>query len=294
MAHDVWRTDALPIESTTRTRTLDWRRLRPDWLRELAKRWARHKLRLGISPVHVNGVRLAALRLAEFTEHAGWPLDSPACLTRELFDAFQDHVWLIPHGQLYKGQIAFGVKQLFEESHDLGWIRLRNPRVFLPGELPARGGGLPRALPATVVKRLNDSDALGLLTVAERAMVLVLMDGGLRATDTARLRFDVVMVGSDGAPYLRYWNHKRRREAVVPVSDRAVDAIAAQQGWVREHFPGCEWLFPRLLANGRGKEPMGYGAVYVRELADARRRTIRRSRMVDEFADLLGGATDGA
>ena len=34
-------------------------------------------------------------------------------------------------------------------------------------------------------------------------------------------------------------------------------------------------------------------AVYVRELADARRRTMRRSRMVDEFADLLGGATDG-
>jgi hypothetical protein len=29
-------------------------------------------------------------------------------------------------------------------------------------------------------------------------------------------------------------------------------------------------------------------AVYVRELADARRRTMRRSRMVAEFADVLG------
>lgn len=260
--HDVWRTDALPVDKITRTRTLDWRLVRPGWLRELAKRWARHKLRHGVSPVHVNGVRLAAIRLAEFTESAGWPLDDPGCLTRELFDAFLDHVRCIPHGSPYKGQIAYGVKQLFEDSHDLGWIRLRNPRVFLPGELPARSGGLPRALPAPIVQRLNDSGALALLSVAERAIALVLMDGGLRATDTARLRFDVVTTGSDGAPYLRYWNHKRRREAVVPITDRAVDAIAAQQAWVHEHFPECEWLFPRLNANGRGREPMGYGFVY--------------------------------
>jgi integrase len=260
--HDVWRTDSLPIDKHTRTRTLDWRRIRPDWLRELSKRWARHKLRHGLSGVHVNGVRLAVIRLVEFTETAGWPLDDPGCLTRELFDAFLDHVRCIPHGQLYKGQIANGVKQLFEESHDLGWIRLRNPRVFLPGELPHRRGTLPRDLPAPTVKRLNEPGALGLLAVDERAAVTVLMDGGLRATDTARLRFDVVTVGSDGAPYLRYWNHKRRREAVVPISDRAAEAIAAQQAWVREHFPGCEWLFPRLNANGRGKEPMGYAFVY--------------------------------
>jgi integrase len=30
-------------------------------------------------------------------------------------------------------------------------------------------------------------------------------------------------------------------------------------------------------------------AVYVRELSDARRRTMRRSRMAEEFADVLGG-----
>jgi len=31
-------------------------------------------------------------------------------------------------------------------------------------------------------------------------------------------------------------------------------------------------------------------AVYVRELADARRRTMRRSKMVAEFSDVLRGA----
>ena len=77
--------------------------------------------------------------------------------------------------------------------------------------------------------------------------MLVLIDCGLRAIDTARLKIDAVISGSDGAPYLRYFNHKRSREAVVPLSDRAAQAIAAQRASVRESYPeDCEWLFPRL------------------------------------------------
>ena len=260
---DVWDTRALPIDQVPRRIcTLDWRAIDPTWLRELCKRWARHRLRHGLSTGTVNTVRLAVVRLVEFCDQAGWPLDAPACLTRELFDAFLDHVRSQDRGWAYKRQITAGVKQLFEETHDLGWIRLRNPRVYLPGELPDRGDYLPRALPAEIVKRLNEPEALELLGIDERAAALVLMDCGLRATDTTRLRVDGVLVGSDGAPYLRYWNHKRRREAIVPISDRAAEAIAAQQAWVREHFPGCEWLFPRPYANGRGKQPMGYGFIF--------------------------------
>jgi hypothetical protein len=57
--------------------------------------------------------------------------------------------------------LAGGVKQLFEEAHDLGWISLRHPRVYLPGELPRGRDHLPRALPAAVVKRLNPDRAVG-------------------------------------------------------------------------------------------------------------------------------------
>jgi integrase len=212
--------------------------------------------------VHITAVRHATIRFGEFCEQHGWPLDSAGCLSRELFDAFLDHVRCLPSGESHRHAIACGVKQLFEETHDLGWIELRNPRVYLPGEIPTRRAWLPRALPAAVMNRLNQPGALDGLGVRERAIVLVLMDGGLRASDTIRLALDPVTTGSDGAPYLRYWNHKRRREAVVPISDRATDAIAAQAAWVREHFPGCGWLFPRVNANGRGQQPSSYGHVY--------------------------------
>ena len=282
-AHDVWYIDALPVDRAARHfRTLDWRSIEPGWLRGLAKRWARHKLRNGISLVHVTAVRLATVRFGEFCEQHGWPLDGAGCLSRELFDAFLDHVRCLPTGEAHKHAIACGVKQLFEETHDLGWIELRNPRVYLPGEIPTRRDWLPRALPAAVVNRLNEPDAVADLGVNERAIVLVLMDGGLRASDTIRLALDPVTTGSDGAPYLRYWNHKRRREAVVPISDRAVEAIAAQAAWVREHFPGCGWLFPRVNANGRGQQPASYGLVY-----DTLRRWAKALDLRDEHGQSL-------
>jgi len=253
-AEDVWYARTLPIDEVPlRLSRFDWRPIRPVWLRELCKRWARQRLRGGLSTSHVGAVRGALIHLVEFCERAGWPLDDRECLTRELFDAFLDEVRGADWGVKHKRQTTSGVKQLFEESHDFGWIRLRNPRVYLPGELPSDRGRLPRDLPAEIVKRLNEPSALGLLGVGERAAVLILMDCGLRATDTARLRADALITGSDRAPYLRYWNHKRHREAIVPISDRAAEAIAAQRAWVDEHYPDCEWLFPRLNANGRGQ-----------------------------------------
>jgi integrase len=262
---DVWHLRALPIDAAARMAkrgTLDWRPVEPAWLRELCKRWARHRLRQGASAGHIGQVRRAVLALVEFCERAGWPLDSPACLTRELFDAFLDHVRAADQGTTVKHRDAVGVRQLFEQTHDLGWISLRNPRVYLRGELPRIRDHLPRALPPAVVKRLNEPGAFELLRQDERAAVLVLMDCGLRARDSARLRIDAVITGSDGAPYLRYWNHKRRREAVVPISDRAAEAIAVQRASVHERFPECEWLFPRLLANRRGQRPMDYAFVW--------------------------------
>jgi integrase len=171
-------------------------------------------------------------------------------------------VRVLDQGATVKHRLAVGVPQLFEQADDLGWISLHNPRVYLRGELPRIRDHLPRALPPAVIKRLNEPGAPELLREDERAGVLVLMDCGLRARDAARLRIDAVITGSDGAPYMRYWNHKRRREAVVPLSDRAAEAIAVQRASVRERFPECEWLFPRLLANRRGQRPMDYAFVW--------------------------------
>jgi hypothetical protein len=82
-------------------------------------------------------------------------------------------------------------------------------------------------------------------------------------------------------PVLRYFNHKRSREAIVPISDRAAHAIAAQRAWVRASYPeDCEWLFPRAKANSLGKQPRGYTFIY-----ETLRRWAQALDLRDEHGD---------
>ena len=55
---------------------------------------------------------------------------------------------------------------------------------------------------------------------AYRLITIVLMRSGLRVTDALRLRADCITTDAEGAPYLRYFNHKMSRDALVPIDDR--------------------------------------------------------------------------
>ena len=83
------------------------------------------------------------------------------------------------------------------------------------------------------------------------------MGCGLRIGDAVRLPFDCVVTDAGGAPYLRYYNHKMRREALVPLDSELRDRIARQQAAVLERWPGgLPVLFPAPRANLDGHRPI--------------------------------------
>ena len=59
-----------------------------------------------------------------------------------------------------------------------------------------------------------------------------------------------------GAVYLRYRNHKMRRDAVVPIDDELATMIEAQQARTRQRFPTTGVLLPRSSANPDGRLPI--------------------------------------
>ena len=91
---------------------------------------------------------------------------------------------------------------------------------------------------------------------------------------------------------------------IAEVAERVAAAVVARLG-TDNSDPVPDWLDSQLPAHGRqpGRSRresvdeiaflLGHRdanvtrAVYVRELADARRRTMRRSRMLAEFSDIL-------
>lgn len=68
---------------------------------------------------------------------------------------------------------------------------------------------------------------------------------------------------AEGAPYLRYFNHKMKREALVPIDEELEQQLRDHQRRILEEWPaGVSVLFPRADANLRGDRPIstsGYG-----------------------------------
>jgi hypothetical protein len=85
------------------------------------------------------------------------------------------------------------------------------------------------------------------------------LSGGFKPVDALRLPFDPVSSDQAGAPYLRFYNHKQSRDAIIPISDRVQAAICDQQAWLRERWPpgGPPWLFPRPWRNADGIYQLG-------------------------------------
>lgn len=75
---------------------------------------------------------------------------------------------------------------------------------------------------------------------------------GLRVSDALRLERDCVVTEPDGGAYLRYLNHKMKRQALVPIDEELHQMIADQAA----HAAGSNLLFPRPTKNPDGTAPI--------------------------------------
>jgi integrase len=95
-----------------------------------------------------------------------------------------------------------------------------------------------------------------------RTAVGILIETGLRSVDCLRLPFDPVTVDQAGAPYLKYFNHKLSREAIIPISQRLTEQIRRQQQDLTERFgTPPPLLLPRVRANLSGTIAFSHGTL---------------------------------
>ncbi|MGH3795411.1 MAG: hypothetical protein ACRDSP_11015 [Pseudonocardiaceae bacterium] len=87
---------------------------------------------------------------------------------------------------------------------------------------------------------------------AHRLVTLILIRAGLRVTDALSLPRDCLVTDADGAPYLRYDNHKMRRQALAPIDEQLHNLIGEQQTRAGQ----APVLFPRPTNNPDGRAPV--------------------------------------
>jgi hypothetical protein len=102
-----------------------------------------------------------------------------------------------------------------------GWDTSLPPSaMFFPEDYPKGDEKLPCALAEHVMAQVEDPANLARQgNPAYRLITIILIRCGLRVSDATGLPFDCVVRDADCAPYLRYYNRKMKREALVPIDD---------------------------------------------------------------------------
>ena len=282
---DVWRLHKLPGITIPAGRPCPRARLRfdritPLWLRELAKRWTRLRLTSGLSIGAARGGVDALTCFSRFLTLTG--VDALADVNRPLLERYLAHVASLPGGPGMKKTRIGGLNLFFQNIRQNGWDdTLPGTAAFYPGDIPAVPGQVNRRLAEYVMTQIEAPANLDRWpSPAGRLITLILTRCGLRISSALALDFNCLLHDGQGAPYLRYFNTKMRREAAVPIDEELEAAIRDQQRRVLDQWPdGTTCLFPRERANVSGNLPLADGTY---------RRMLGRWLETCEIRDELG------
>lgn len=262
---DVWRLHKLPGITIPAGRPCPRARLRFDrisqpWLRELAKRWTRLRLIAGLSIGAARGGVDALICFSTFLTLTG--VGTLAGVDRPLLERYLAHVTSQPGGYGMKKTRIGGLNLFFQNIRQNGWDdTLPGTAAFYLGDIPPVPEQAGRSLAEYVMTQIEAPASLDRWpSPAGRLVTLVLTRCGLRISSALALGFDCLLHDGQGAPYLRYFNTKMRREAAVPIDEELEAAIRDQQRQILDQWPeGTTCLFPRPRANISGNLPLADG-----------------------------------
>lgn len=225
------------------------------WLRDLAKRWVRWRLSAELNLETVRRGLRSLTRFGTFCARTGVASLADvdrALLERYLADLHAEWAGRQRHND-HIGQLNSFLHAIRQHRWD-GTLPA-NALIFAD-DYPKRTALVPRVLAEHVMAQIEQPSNLDRWdNPAFRVVTLVLVRCGLRVTDALRLKADCVVTDAEGAPYLRYLNHKMKREALVPVDQDVRAEVMAQ----RERAGSSSWLFPRPTKNPDGRFPSTSG-----------------------------------
>ena len=262
---DTWRLRALGLDAGDHPR-LRFDRIPQPWLKDLAKRWLRWRLSTGLGPGQAYRSVAAITRFAVFLASPAAGAGSPAGIDRAVLELYLADLSATMAGKKEKergGHIGL-LNAFFTAVRGFGWDdTLPASAVFFPEDYPRRPRRLPRYLAEHIMAQVEDPASLDRWDdPAYRLITVILIRCGLRISDALKLPRDCIALDADGAPYLKYFNHKMKREALVPIDEELRRQVLDQQSRALERWPGgVPVLFPRRVANADGTRPVS-GSAY--------------------------------
>ncbi len=240
-AHDVWLMRRLGGPGN---QTLDFTGIPQPWLRQLVKRWLRTRLAAGLNLETVRRGLRSLTRFAAFCERLH--ISALAEVNRDVIERYLANLHTEWAGRQrhndHIGQLASFLQAIRQHHWD---DTLPATALVFSDDQPKRPRYLPRALGEAVMSQVERPGNLDRWdNPAFRLVTVILIRCGLRVTDALALPRDCLVTDAGGAPYLRYYNHKMKREALVPIDEELRGLIGEQQ-----RAGDAPILFPRPTKN---------------------------------------------
>jgi integrase len=251
---DVWHMRRIGFEGG---RTLRFDAIPQPWLRELAKRWTRWRLASGLGLEAAARPIRVITRFARFCDRTG--IDAISEINRPVLERYLANLHAEMAGSQRQGDHIGLLGGFFAAIRQHRWdTDLPAGAMFFTEDYPKRAERLPRALAEHVMTQMESTDNLDRWdNPTYRLVSVILMRCGLRVSDALRLPSDCVVTDTDGAPYLRYFNHKMKRDALVPIDEELRDLLDQQRQRNTDRWPeGALGLFPRPTKNLDGTAPI--------------------------------------
>ncbi|MGB7981657.1 MAG: tyrosine-type recombinase/integrase [Candidatus Nanopelagicales bacterium] len=250
---DVWQMRRLGCQGN---QTLDLTKIPQPWLRALTKRWLRWRLGTGLNLETVRRGLRALTRFAGFAQHIG--VTSLAGVDRGVLERWLADLHAQMGGAQRHGDTIGQLSSFLQAIRQHRWDdTLPANALLFTDDYPTRVERPPRALAEQVMAQIEHPDNLAKWpNPAYRLVTLILIRAGLRVSDALTLTRDAVTHDAQGAPYLRYYNHKMKREALVPIDEELHALITDQQAAVAKDHPAADVLFPRPTKNPDGRAPI--------------------------------------
>lgn len=263
-ASDIWVAARLGIHVTRSPNQIRFDTITQPWLRAAVKRSARLRLGSGKTFGTVQIEARAMVWFSRFLTERQTEAGDETAVTRDALEGYL--VWLTASHLVAHTTSTYitCLRGFLDTCRRHGWLRgLPSTAALYNDDLPRRPRALPRFISEFVMAQLEDPARLAVLSDATtRALVVVLMETGLRANDGCALPFNPIIDDSAGWPCLRYFNTKMAAEQLVPLSATAAATIRAQQDDLRRRWPdGPAVLFPASHSNPDGARPFSYATL---------------------------------
>ena len=249
-AHDVWQLRRLGFAGNP---TLTFDSIRQPWLRDLVKKWVRWRLSTGLVLETVRRGLRSLTRFAAFCDRTG--VNQLVEIDRDVVESYLADLHAELAGHQRHGDSIGQLGSFLQTVRIHRWAPTLSATAMLFHEdYPKRPELLPRALSEHVMAQIEHVDNLDQWNNnAHRLITVILIRCGLRVSDALRLPHDCVVLDADQAPYVRYFNHKMKREALVPIDEELHGRIRERQRTLTK----TTLLFPRATKNLDGTAPMG-------------------------------------